>query len=131
MKLKHAAILLCLCVGSATAQAPTGYVHTDEIAWGNAGAYGPGTSSKAVFTKDSGVFLDDLLRGMWVVKVDPGGQVTATTSPKEDLAFFVSKGTGNLSWERSRSTRSPATHTAFPPVQNTGSSITAARRSSC
>jgi hypothetical protein len=96
MKLKCAAILLSLCVGSATAQAPTGYVHTDEIAWGNPGVYGPGTSSKAVFTKDSGVFLDDLLRGMWVVKVDPGGQVTATTSPKEDLAFFVSKGTGKF-----------------------------------
>ena len=49
-----------------------------------------------VFTKDSGVFLDDLIRGMWVVKVDPGGQFTVTTSPKEDLAFFVSKGTGKF-----------------------------------
>jgi hypothetical protein len=47
-----------------------------------------------VFTKD--VFLDDLIRGMWVVKVDPGGQFTVTTSPKEDLAFFVSKGTGKF-----------------------------------
>ena len=49
-----------------------------------------------MFTKDSGVFLDDLIRGMWVVKVDPGGQFTVTTSPKEDLAFFVSKGTGKF-----------------------------------
>jgi hypothetical protein len=96
MKLTYAATLLSLCVSGAIAQAPTGYVHTDEIAWGNAGVYGPGTSSKAVFTKDSGVFLDDLLRGMWVVKVDPGGQFAVTTSPKEDLAFFVSKGTGKF-----------------------------------
>jgi len=51
---------------------------------------------KVVFTKDSGVFLDDLIRGMWVVKVDPGGQFTVTTSPKEDVVFFVSKGTGKF-----------------------------------
>jgi len=38
---------------------------------GGAGAFGPGTSSRAVFTKD--VFLDDLIRGMWVVKVDRWG----------------------------------------------------------
>jgi mannose-6-phosphate isomerase-like protein (cupin superfamily) len=102
MKMKYAAMLLSMCVSGAIAQVPpgyvvpTGYVHTDEIPWGSAGAFGPGTSSKAVFTKDSGVFLDDLIRGMWAVKVDPGGQFTVTESPKEDLAFFVSKGTGKF-----------------------------------
>jgi quercetin dioxygenase-like cupin family protein len=100
MKMKYAAMLLSICVSGAIAQVtpasvlPTGFVHTDEIAWAGAGAFGPGTSSRAVFTKD--VFLDDLIRGMWVVKVDPGGQFTVTTSPKEDLAFFVSKGTGKF-----------------------------------
>ncbi len=93
-------MLLALCVGGAMAQTPApvppGYVHTDEIAWGGAGTYGPGTSFRAVFTKDSGVFLDDLIRGMWVVKVDPGGQFKVTTSPKEDMAFFVSKGAGKF-----------------------------------
>jgi quercetin dioxygenase-like cupin family protein len=96
MKTNYAALLISLCVSDATAQVPTGYVHTDELAWGGAGAYGPGTSGKAVFTKESGVFLDDLIRGMWVVKVDPGGQFNVTTSPKEDLAFFVSRGTGKF-----------------------------------
>ena len=102
MKMRYAATLLSICVSGAIAQTPTGYVlptgfvHTDEIAWGSAGTYGPGTSSRAVFTKDSGVFLDDLIGGMWVVKVDPGGQFTVTTSPKDDLAFFVSKGTGKF-----------------------------------
>ena len=89
MKMKYA--LMLFYVSGAVAQLPPGYVRTDDIAWASAGAYGPGTSSKAVFTKDSGVFLDDLLRGMWVVKVEPGGQLTATMSPKEDLAFFVAK----------------------------------------
>jgi hypothetical protein len=102
MKMKCAAMLLSICVSGAIAQVPpayvlpAGFVHTDEIPWGGAGTYGPATSFRAVFTKDSGVFLDDLLRGMWVVKVDPGGQFTVTTSPKEDLAFFVSKGTGKF-----------------------------------
>src|ERR1017187_4847914 len=96
MKMKYAAMLVSVCAGVAIAQVPTGYVHTDEIAWGNADTYGPGTSTKAIFTKDSGVFQDDLIRGMWVVKVDPGGQFTVTTSPKEDVAFFVSKGTGKF-----------------------------------
>ncbi len=79
MKMKYAAVLLSICMGGALAQQPTGYVlptgflHTDEIAWGNAGAYGPGTSTRVVFTKDSGVFLDDLIRGMWVVKVTQAG----------------------------------------------------------
>jgi len=65
MKTNYAALLISLCVSGATAQVPTGYVHTDELAWGGAGAYGPGTSGKAVFTK-------------------------------EDLAFFVSRGTGKF-----------------------------------
>jgi hypothetical protein len=90
------AAMLSLCVSGALAQLPPGYVRTEDIAWGSAGTYGPGTSVKTVFDKQSGVFLDDLLRGMWAVKVDPGGQFTVTTSPKEDVAFFVSKGTGKF-----------------------------------
>ena len=107
MKMNYA-VLLSVCLSGALAQVaqaqvtqvqyktPLGYVHTDELQWGGAGTFGPGTSFKTVFDKQSGVFLDDLLRGMWVVKVDPGGQFTATTSPKEDMAFFVSKGTGKF-----------------------------------
>jgi quercetin dioxygenase-like cupin family protein len=100
MKIKYAAMLLSICVSGAIAQPspgyqlPTGFVHTDELAWGSTGAYGPGTSAKVVFTKD--VYVDNLVTGMWVVRVDPGGQFTVTTSPKEDLAFFVSKGTGKF-----------------------------------
>jgi len=94
--MKYPKMLLSLYACLALAQVPTGYVHTDEIPWGSTGAFGPGTATKAIFTKDSGVFLDDLLRGMWAVKVDPGGQFTVTTSPKEDVAFFVSKGTGKF-----------------------------------
>jgi hypothetical protein len=101
MKMKYAAMLLSLCVSAAIAQTvnvqlPNGYVRTEDIAWTGAGTFGPGTSIKTVFNKESGVFLDDLLRGMWVVKVDPGGQFNIAMSPKEDLAFFVSKGAGKF-----------------------------------
>jgi hypothetical protein len=96
MKMKYAAMLLSLCVSNVFAQLPNGYVRTDDIAWTGNGTFGPGTSIKTVFNKESGVFLDDLLRGMWVVKVDPGGQFNVAMSPKEDLAFFVSKGTGKF-----------------------------------
>ena len=131
MKMKYAAMLLSICVSGADRPNAAGYVRTDDIAWGSTGAYGPGTSTKAIFTKDSGVFLDDLLRGMWAVKVDPGGQFTVTTSPKEDLAFFVSKGTGKFTLGDEQIDTKPATHTAFRPARSTGWRTTAPSPSSC
>ena len=85
--------------------------------WTGAGTFGPGTSTKAVFTKESGVFLDDLLRGMSAIKVDPSSQFTVTTSPKEDMAFFVSKGRGDSLGDE-QTTPKPRRHTAFPPARS-------------
>lgn len=87
-------VLLCMCAGLAMAQKPI-FVHSDEMPWGNPGASGPGTSTKLLLTKDSG-FLDDLLRAMWLVKVDPGGEYSVPAGSKEDMAFFVAKGTGRF-----------------------------------
>jgi mannose-6-phosphate isomerase-like protein (cupin superfamily) len=94
MKLTHAVLLFSLAVGAALAQQGP-VVHSDGIAWGNPGAHGPGTSTKILLTKESG-FLDDLLRAMWLVKIDPGGQYTVTSFAKEDLAFFVTRGAGRF-----------------------------------
>jgi mannose-6-phosphate isomerase-like protein (cupin superfamily) len=94
LKPKLAGVLFWIFAGAALAQ--TGpFVHSDEMAWGKPGAYGPGTSIKVLLIKENG-FLDDLIRAMWLVKVDPGGQYAVTTVPKEDLAFFVAKGTGRF-----------------------------------
>jgi Mannose-6-phosphate isomerase len=80
--------------GVAMAQTGT-FIHSDEMAWAKPGAHGPGTSIKMLMTKENG-FLDDLFRAMWLVKIDPGGQYAVTTVPKEDMAFFVAKGTGRF-----------------------------------
>jgi mannose-6-phosphate isomerase-like protein (cupin superfamily) len=89
-----AGLMFWMFAGVALAQ--TGpVVHSDEMAWGNPGAQGPGTSTKVLLAKENG-FLDDLLRAMWLVKVDPGGQYAVTTVPGEDLAFFVARGTGRF-----------------------------------
>jgi len=91
---KLAGVMFWMFAGVALAQ--TGpFVHSDEMAWGKAGAHGPGTSTKVLLAKENG-FQDDLIRAMWLVKVDPGGQYTVTTVPTEDLAFFVAKGTGRF-----------------------------------
>jgi mannose-6-phosphate isomerase-like protein (cupin superfamily) len=87
--------VFCVFAGAALAQTTGTLVHSDEMPWAKPGAYGPGTSIKMLMTKENG-FLDDLFRAMWLVKIDPGGQYTATTVPKEDMAFFVSKGTGRF-----------------------------------
>ena len=94
MKPKLAAVLVCMFAGVAMAQTGT-FIHSDEVAWAQPGAHGPGTSIKMLMTKENG-FLDDLFRAMWLVKIDPGGAYTVATVPKEDMAFFVAKGTGRF-----------------------------------
>jgi mannose-6-phosphate isomerase-like protein (cupin superfamily) len=94
VRLNQAIFVLCACAAAVSAQ-PGPVVHSAEMSWGNPGADGPGTSTKVLLTKANG-FLDDLIRAMWLVKVDPGGQYTVTSAPKEDLAFFVAKGTGRF-----------------------------------
>lgn len=94
MKLKYVTVLLWMSAGLALAQ-KVPFVHSDEISWGKPGAYGPGTSVKLLLTRENG-FLDDLLRAMWLVKVDPGGEYSVSTASKEDMAFFVAKGTGRF-----------------------------------
>jgi len=67
------------------------WVHSDEIQWANPGALGPGTSTKVLLTRENG-FLDDLVRAEFLLKIEPGGSYTATDTPKEDLAFYVTAG---------------------------------------
>ena len=90
------ALVLVLLLPSAWAQAqPQGvkppWVHADEIPWATPGALGPGTSVKMLLTKENG-FLDDLIRAEYLLKIDAGGSYTATDTPKEDLAFYVTAG---------------------------------------
>lgn len=94
MKPNLAGVVFWVFAGVSVAQTGA-VVHSDELQWGRPGAHGSGTSTKILLTKENG-FLDDLIRAMWLVKIDPGGQYTVTTVPKEDLAFFVAKGTGRF-----------------------------------
>lgn len=71
------------------------WANADDIQWGSTGANGPGTSMKMLLTKDNGM-IDDLIRGLWLVKVDPKGEYAVTATAKEDRVFFVAKGQGRF-----------------------------------
>jgi mannose-6-phosphate isomerase-like protein (cupin superfamily) len=69
------------------------WANSDDIPWSAAGVNGPGTSIKMLLIKDNGM-IDDIVKGMWLMKVDPKGEFTVTATAKEERAFFVAGGQG-------------------------------------
>ena len=120
MRLKHLPGLLCaglalamsLALPRASAQAQKNpWASAGDVAWGNAGANGPGTSTKVLLTKENGM-IDDTVRAFYKVKVDPGGAYTVAAAPDEDRIFFVALDRGVLPWVTSKSRPSRATYLA-------------------
>jgi mannose-6-phosphate isomerase-like protein (cupin superfamily) len=96
--------LLCACLvfavlftpGQAFAQAEKNpWASASDIAWGNAGVNGPGTSIKVLLSKENGM-IDNTVRAFYLMKVDPGGTYTVAAAPGEDRIFFATVGQGRF-----------------------------------
>ena len=103
MRLKHLSGF-CMCLAfamflmspRASAQAQKNpWASAGDVAWGNAGVNGPGTSTKVLLAKENGM-IDNSVRAFYMVKVDPGGTYTVAAAPDEDRLFFVASGQGRF-----------------------------------
>ena len=104
MKTKHRPGLLSACLtpvlflaltqGSAQAQ-KNPWASAGDVAWGDAGVNGPGTSTKTLLSKENGM-IDNTVRALYMVKVDAGGTYTVAAAPDEDRIFFVLSGQGRF-----------------------------------
>jgi mannose-6-phosphate isomerase-like protein (cupin superfamily) len=104
MKSKTLTGLLCASLAfaasftprQATAQAQKNpWASEGDIPWGITGVNGPGTSIKVLLSKENGM-IDNTVRALYKVKVDPGGTYTVAAAPDEDRIFFVTVGQGRF-----------------------------------
>ena len=104
MKQRYISKSLCVCLGiavllisgsSLAAEKKNPWAGVGDMEWGSIGTNGTGTSVKMLLNKDNGM-VDDVIVGLWLVKVDPGGEYTVTVVPKEDRVFFVAAGQGSF-----------------------------------
>ena len=104
MKPKSLTGLLCACLvfamlftpRQASAQAQKNpWASEGDIPWASAGVNGPGTSIKMLLSKENGM-IDDTVRALYKVKVEPGGTYTVVAAPNEDRIFFVTVGQGRF-----------------------------------